>query len=124
MLIGVIEYDIGNIQSVVNALEYLSLPVKIIREKSELRTVEKVILPGVGAFGEGMEKLRRLGLLEALNEEILRKKKPFLGICLGMQLICKESFEFGHFSGLGWIDASVRRLEQTLDLRIPPCWLE
>ncbi len=118
-IIGVINYDMGNIQSVVNALEYICVPVKIIRNPEELVSVDKIILPGVGAFGEGIKKLKERNFTEALNSEIISNKKPFLGICLGMQLICKESFEFGHFRGLGWIDASVRRLPGSSDLRVP-----
>jgi len=118
-IIGVIEYDMGNIQSVVNALEYISMPVKIVKNPEELISVDKIILPGVGAFGEGIKKLKERNFVEALNSEVLNNKKPFLGICLGMQLICKESFEFGHFRGLGWIDASVRRLPNSPNLRIP-----
>lgn len=118
-IIGVIEYDMGNIQSVVNALEYISVSVKIIKNPEELVSADKIILPGVGAFGEGIKKLKERNFIEVLNSEVLNNKKPFLGICLGMQLICKESFEFGHFRGLGWIDASVRRLPNLPNLRIP-----
>jgi glutamine amidotransferase len=118
-VIGIIEYDMGNIQSVANALEYLSVPAKIITKPEELSGVDKIILPGVGAFGEGMEKLAERGFIEALNKEVLNKRKYFLGICLGMQLICKESFEFGHFKGLGWLDVSVRKLKPASNFRVP-----
>lgn len=118
-MIGIIDYNMGNIQSVLNAFEYIGASAKIIRSSSELMEVGKVVLPGVGAFGEGVEKLRQKGMAEALNNAVVARKKPFLGICLGMQLICKESFEFGHFSGLGWIDASVRRFLPEFNLRIP-----
>lgn len=118
-MLGIIDYGMGNIQSVVNAFEYLSIPTKIVKDKEELFGVDKIVLPGVGAFGEGIQKLRVKGFYEYLNRGVLEDKKPFLGICLGMQLICKESFEFGHFEGLGWIDASVRRFDSVLNLRIP-----
>src|SRR3989338_7266270 len=118
-MIGIIDYNMGNIQSVVNAFKYIGKLTKIISSRDELIKVDRVVLPGVGAFGAGMENLKKLGIIESLNLEILNKKKPFLGICLGMQLICKESFEFGHFYGLGWIDASVRKFENRLSLKIP-----
>jgi glutamine amidotransferase len=118
-MIGIIDYDMGNIQSVVNAMEHLSFDCKIVREREDLEKVDKIILPGVGAFGEGIEKLKQRDLLETLNREVIAKKKHFLGICLGMQLICKESFEFGHFLGLSWIEFSVKKLEPSREHRVP-----
>ena len=118
-IVGVIDYQMGNIQSVVNALTYIEESAVIVKTAHELSQVDRIILPGVGAFGVGIENLKKQGIVEALNREVLEKKKPFLGICLGMQLICKESFEFGHFLGLGWIDASVRKFEKELKVRIP-----
>lgn len=118
-MIGVIDYNMGNIQSVVNAFGHLGEPVTVVRDISKLTQVDRIVLPGVGAFGMGMKNLRDLNMVEALNEEVIKNRKPFLGICLGMQLACKESFEFGHFYGLGWIDASVRKFESDLGVRIP-----
>lgn len=118
-MIGIIDYGMGNIQSVVNAFEFIGASVSAIREPDELSTVDKIVLPGVGAFGTGIDNLEERGFSEALAREVLKKKKKFLGICLGMQLICRESFEFGHFNGLGWIDASVHRFEQELGVNIP-----
>jgi len=118
-MIGVIEYDMGNIQSVLNAFEYLGENVRVINEPDQLDKAEKIVLPGVGAFGVGIKNLKERGFIEKLNDEVLKKNKSFLGICLGMQLICKESFEFGRHTGLGWIDASVRRFEKASNLRVP-----
>lgn len=118
-MIGIIDYQMGNIQSVVNAFHYLNEDALVIQDAQGLATVDRIVLPGVGAFGRGMEHLKEQGLVDALNHEVVNKKKPFLGICLGMQLICKESFEFGHFQGLGWIPASVRRFETELNVRVP-----
>ncbi len=118
-MIGILDYNMGNIQSVLNAFEYLGKTVSIIKDTRKLAQVDKIVLPGVGAFGMGMKNLKDLNMIEALDEEVTKNKKPFLGICLGMQLICKESFEFGHFYGLGWIDASVRKLEGKPGIRIP-----
>lgn len=118
-MVGVIDYAMGNIQSVVNAFEYIGEQVKVITSPKELKAVDRIVLPGVGAFGVGMKNLRTLGLIEALKEEVYEKRKPFLGICLGMQLICRESYEFGYFEGLGWIDARVVRFNKGTKLRIP-----
>jgi len=77
-------------------------------------------LPGVGAFADGMKNLEKLNLIDPLTELIVKKKKPILGICLGLQLMSKESFEFGHHKGLGWIDSSVIKLEtKNKELRVP-----
>jgi glutamine amidotransferase len=118
-MIGVIDYNMGNIQSVVNAFEFIGEKTKIVRRIQEVEEVDRIVLPGVGAFGRGMANLNQLGFIETLNKEVIGKRKPFLGICLGMQLICRESFEFGHFLGLGWIDASVRRFKPELGVRVP-----
>jgi glutamine amidotransferase len=117
--IGIIDYGMGNIQSVLNAFEYLGKDARPVRTAEEIAGAERIVLPGVGAFGVGMENLRAQGLVEALQHGVVERRKPFLGICLGMQLICRESFEFGHFQGLGWIDAAVRRFEPDLGIRIP-----
>ena len=118
-MIGIIDYDMGNIQSVLNAFEYLQKKAFIARTPGELEQAGRIVLPGVGAFSAGMKNIRGLSLDKSLHEEVIVKKKPFLGICLGMQLICRESFEFGHHEGLGWIDASVCRFEKELGVRVP-----
>ncbi len=119
-MIAIIDYGLGNLRSVGNALESIKVDYKITRDPEDIRQSEKIILPGVGAFGKGMENLRNMGLVEVLTEQVLRQGKPFLGICLGMQLICKKSFELGEFEGLGWVDAEVLPLENYVtDLCIP-----
>lgn len=81
---------------------------------------DKLILPGVGAFGDGMKNLRERGLISALDARVRKDGIPILGICLGSQLMARESFEFGHHQGLGWIDASVVQLEVNgSGLRVP-----
>lgn len=117
-MIAVIDYQLGNIKSVANALEDLGEDVLLTHLKEEIDQAEKIVFPGVGAFGEGMEHLIKLGLVEILEENVLRKKKPFLGICLGMQLLADIGYEFGQFRGLGWIPGKVKRLE-TGDLPLP-----
>ena len=118
-MIAIIDYQMGNVQSVLNAVEHVGARAAIVRSPQGLEAADKVILPGVGAFAAGMENLRKLGFVEALEKSVLKEKTPFLGICLGMQLLCRESSEFGLHPGLGWIDAAVRPFDKDLGLRIP-----
>ena len=106
-MIAIIDYGLGNLTSVKNALDFLGIESEITNDIKKIQKADNIILPGVGAFGYGMENLKKLGLVEVLNKEVIENKKPFLGICLGMQLICKKSYEEGEFEGLGWIDAQV-----------------
>jgi glutamine amidotransferase len=86
----------------------------------DLRAAERIVLPGVGAFGEAMANLRSTGLVDVLAEEVLERRKPFLGVCLGMQLLASESREHGRHEGLGWIDGAVLPLAVTSpSLRVP-----
>jgi len=109
-LVTIIDYGLGNLRSVAGAVHRLGFPFRISREKSDLEAADRLILPGVGAFGDGMNNLHELGLVPLLQRLVVEQKKPILGICLGCQLLARESFEFGHHRGLGWIDASVVRL--------------
>ncbi|MBI1866258.1 MAG: imidazole glycerol phosphate synthase subunit HisH [Candidatus Staskawiczbacteria bacterium] len=108
-MIAIINYGLGNLSSVKNALDVLQIQSEITNDIQKIQKADKIILPGVGAFGYGMENLKKLDLIEVLNKEVIENKKPFLGICLGMQLICKKSYEEGEFQGLGWIGAEVVR---------------
>ena len=103
----VIDYNMGNLQSVVNAFKVIGIDAFASREPDDFRKADCIVLPGVGAFEEGMKNLHSLGLVEALSEEVLVKNKPFLGICLGMQLLFSESSEHGQHKGLGWIEGKV-----------------
>lgn len=109
--IAVIDYKMGNLHSVAKAIEFVGGDVVVTSDPEELEAADKIVLPGVGAFGEGMERLRELGLIEVLNCEVRGKKKPFLGICLGMQLAATVGEEHGEHKGLGWIDARVVRFQ-------------
>ncbi len=117
--IVVIDYGMGNLKSVVNALLFLGSDAKISDKKSDLIDADAFILPGVGAFGEAMKNLSGLQIIDTLNNEVVKRKKPLLGICLGMQLLAESSDEFGSTRGLGWIPGHVKRLDVGTDLRLP-----
>ena len=89
------------------AFEKVGCDAIISNNIDEIKNADKIVLPGVGAFRDGMNHLKELNLIELLNDEVIKNKKPFLGICLGMQLIATKSFENGEIDGLGWIDAEV-----------------
>ena len=115
-MIAIIDYGAGNIFSVKNAMDYLGLESRLVSDEKSVREADAVILPGVGAFPAAMEKLKATGLVDIIKEEAARK--PFLGICLGMQLIFEKGYEFEECDGLGLISGSVRKMEEP-DLIIP-----
>lgn len=100
MSVAIIDYDAGNIKSVEKALEYLGQKVKITRDQKEILSADRVILPGVGAFGDAMGKIRSYGL-ESVIQDAVRQGTPFLGICLGLQLLFEDSDETPGVKGLG-----------------------
>lgn len=114
-----INYGMGNLMSVHNALAFLGYDTLISADPKVLEQADAYILPGVGAFGQAMSNLRGLGIVELLREHVVEKQKPFLGICLGMQLLAEESEEMGHNEGLGWIRGSVDRIRTHESLRLP-----
>ncbi len=115
-MIAIIDYGAGNIFSVKNALDYLGFESRLVSDKESIIAADSVILPGVGAFPAAMKKLEGTGLIDTIKSEA--QKKPFLGICLGMQLIFDKGYEFEECDGLGLINGSVRKMEET-DLIIP-----
>lgn len=119
-MIVIVDYGMGNKQSVLNALTFLGVEAEISADPERVRRAERLILPGVGAFGAAMENLNRSGLREAMNEAVLTRGKPFLGICLGMQLVAGRGTEKGLFDGLGWIGGEVRLLSpESPDVKLP-----
>ncbi len=119
-MIGIIDYGLGNVISVQAAVQRLGHPAELIGDPGRLGTADKLVLPGVGAFGDGMRNLRERGFVEPLTRRVMEDRVPFLGICLGFQLIARESTEYGLNAGLGWIDARVVRLTPAdTGLRIP-----
>ena len=121
MKLAIVDYGVGNIQSILNAFDRLGLQsVKVSKNKNELRKMDGLILPGVGAFGTCSSKLKKNGLSNILNELVILKKKPILGICVGMQLMANMSEENGYHEGLGWIPGKVISIDKKkVNLPIP-----
>ena len=119
-MVVIIDYGLGNLRSVAGAVEKVGHKPLISNRVEDLEQADKLILPGVGAFGDGMANLRSLGLVEPLTRLVMEEGKPILGICLGSQLLTNQSEEFGCHQGLGFVEGSVIRL-QTGDngLRLP-----
>ena len=107
----VLDYGSGNVASVYNLLYRLNYDVKISNSSSDIKNSSHLILPGVGAFGASIEKIKNNIQIDLLENEVKNKKKPFLGICIGMQILADKGFEFGEHDGLGWIEGTVRKLK-------------
>jgi imidazole glycerol-phosphate synthase subunit HisH len=119
-MIAIVDYGMGNVKSVYNALDYLGEDVIVTNDKQRLSDASHIILPGVGAFGKAIETLNKTGLIDILEKEVIGKGKPFLGICLGMQLIASQSFEYGVHQGFGWVDATVDKIViENSDYKLP-----
>ena len=117
-MIAIIDYDAGNIKSVEKALLALGQEVKVTSDREKILSADKVILPGVGAFGDAMANLRESGLDEVIRE-VVKKEIPFLGICLGLQLLFESSEESEGVEGLGILKGKVVRLPEDQNLKIP-----
>jgi len=118
-MIAIVDYGMGNVRSLRNAFEYLEEDVAVTSDPGELEAADRVVLPGVGAFGDAMVAIRERRLEAVLTRLALNVQKPMLGICLGMQLFARTSSEHGKHSGLGWIDADIRRLDVARPLKVP-----
>ena len=105
--VALIDYGMGNLGSVAKALETVGFKVIRTNKSEEIENSNAIVLPGVGAFGDAMHHLRELKLVDTLKREILDRKKPFLGICLGLQLLFERSYEFGEHQGLGIFEGEV-----------------
>lgn len=108
--IVIIDYDMGNTLSISNALERLGYKAIISSLEDDINSADALILPGVGAFKEAMENLCSKNILDILDKNVIENKKPIFGICLGMQIMAKTGEEGGHTKGLGWIDATVKKI--------------
>ena len=118
--VAIIDYNMGNLDSIVRAVEECGGRPFVVNNPNDLERAGTIIIPGVGAFSEGMANIRKLGLSEALQREVIEKHTPILGICLGMQLMAEKGYEGGETEGLGWIDGEVKRFESiSPDMKIP-----
>ena len=119
-MIAIVDYGVGNLFSLRCSLESLGLDTVVTSDPKVIRNAERVILPGVGAFGDAVDKLRATGLDQTVLEEAARGK-PLLGICLGMQLLFEKGYEFGEHDGLGLLHGSVVPMQGTIppELKIP-----
>ena len=117
-MVAVIDYDAGNIKSVQKALEFLGAQVTVTRDKGEILKADRVVLPGVGNFGDAMAKLNDFGLVSTIKE-VTEKETPFLGICLGLQLLFEESEESPGVKGLGLLPGKIVRIPKTEALKVP-----
>jgi len=120
MTVAIINYGMGNLASVRKAFEDIGAEVQITSDPNAIRDANRIVLPGVGAFCEGMERLGDAGLLDILHEAVIKQRKPLLGICLGMQMLASQGFEGGRTNGLDFIPGTVQRLDAlSCTLRIP-----
>jgi imidazole glycerol-phosphate synthase subunit HisH len=117
-MLAIIDYQMGNLRSVQKGFERVGAAATIINEPDQVRAASKLVLPGVGAFGDAIGELRRRHLVEPIRE-VIQAGKPFLGICLGLQLLFDVSYEGGEFEGLGIIPGEVRRFELPPEYKIP-----
>lgn len=118
-MIVVVDYGLGNLFSVAKAFEMVGAQVKISSDPEEIKQAERLVLPGIGAFGDGIDYLSKNGLDKILSTEVMVNKKPFLGICLGMQLLADIGYEYGEHKGLSWVKGQVRKLKVSGDLKVP-----
>jgi imidazole glycerol-phosphate synthase subunit HisH len=114
----ILDYGSGNVASVRNLVEALQVDVVVSNDAADIANASHLILPGVGAFGAAMQKMADRLPLEVLEREVVTSGKPFLGICVGMQVLATRGYEFGEHRGLGWIPGTVAPLE-TAGLRLP-----
>ena len=117
-MVAIIDYDAGNIKSVEKAIQFLGKEAVITRNPEEILSATHVILPGVGSFGDAMEKLHKYGLIPVIHE-VVKRDIPFIGICLGLQLLFEKSEETPGVEGLGILKGKIKRIPDKDDLKIP-----
>lgn len=111
-MVAIIDYGVGNLLAIQNILRKIGSPSVITADEEAIRKADKLILPGVGSFAYGMERITKLGLVPFLNDQVLKEKKHVLGLCLGAQLMTTFSDE-GSVNGLGWVDARTIKFDDT-----------
>ena len=119
-MLAIVDYGVGNLFSLKCSLDAIGTPAVVTSDKQKLRDAERIILPGVGAFGDAADKLRATGLDKVVIDEA-KKGKPLMGICLGMQLLLEKGFEYGEHEGLGLIEGEIRPISEVIPkgLKIP-----
>ena len=117
-MIYIVDYNMGNPLSIKNMLSYLEIESIVTSDTNQIKLADRLILPGVGSFDTAMKNLKELGLIDTLNELVLEKKIPILGICLGMQLLTNFSEE-GGVPGLKWIDAETKKFNIPQEYKVP-----
>lgn len=117
-MITIVDYGMGNLGSILNMFRRIGAPAEISADHQQIARAQKLLLPGVGAFGSAMERINGTGLRSILDQKALVEKVPVLGICLGMQLLTDESEE-GNVPGLGWIPASTKRFPHMEGIKVP-----
>lgn len=119
MTVAIIDYGMGNVRSLLNAFEYVGEDALVTSDPEEMEAADRLVLPGVGAFGDAMQAIRSSGLRPVLDRLALEVCKPVLGVCLGMQLFARSSREHGEHEGLGWLDAEVLPLAAAPPAKVP-----
>ena len=119
-MVAIVDYGVGNLFSLKSSLESIGAPAFVTSDENEIKNADKIILPGVGAFGDAARKLRESGLDKVVVSEAA-KGKPIMGICLGMQMLFERSFEYGEHEGLGLISGEIRSISEVIpeNLKIP-----
>ena len=117
-MLVIVDYGVGNLGSLLNMCKYIGVDAQLGNTKEQILSASHLLLPGVGAFDKGMNSLNESGLIDALNEAVLQRKIPVLGICLGMHMMTSRSEE-GTLPGLKWIDASVKRICTNGEVKVP-----
>ncbi len=119
-MLAIIDYGVGNLFSLQCSLKKIGVAAVVTKNPEEIKNADRIILPGVGAFGDASKKLRESGLVDLITEEA-KNGKPFLGICLGMQLLFEKGYEYGEHDGLGFLKGNIIALEGKIDpsLQIP-----
>ena len=119
-MIAIIDYRISNVKSIKRACDLIGHDTIVTSAPEDICAADRIILPGVGSFEQGMENLRKFNLLKTLHNEVIGKKKPILGICLGMQLVFSTGYENGLHKGLGWLQGECVKLSSAdSNLRLP-----
>ena len=112
-MVAIVDYGVGNLFSLVSSLSAIGIEAIVTSDKTVIEKADRIILPGVGAFGDAAQKLSQSGLKEVVIEQA-KKGKPLLGICLGMQMLLEKSFEYGEHQGLGLIKGEIRPIKDVI----------